>query len=56
MSEFDENNCTRITSNFHGAIKSVTIRDEEIEKLEPYIESEKSTGAIVTTDRGVWID
>ena len=56
MSDLKENNCTRITSNFHGAITSVTIRDDEIEKLEPYIELEKSTGAIVTTERGVWID
>lgn len=56
MNDLAESNCTRVTSNFHGAIKSVTIRDEEIEKLEPYIELEKSTGAIVTTERGVWID
>ena len=56
MIDSKENNCTRVTSNFHGAIKSVTIRDDEIEKLEPYIELEKSTGAIVTTERGVWID
>ena len=56
MSEFDENNCTRITSNLHGAITSVTIRGDEIEKLESYIELEKSTGAIVTVERGVWIN
>ena len=56
MSEFDENNCTRITSNLHGAITSVTKRDDEIEKLESYIELEKSTGAIVTIERGVWIN
>lgn len=49
-------NGTRVTSNFHGAMKSVTIRDDEIEKLEPYVELEESTGAIVTIERGVRIN
>jgi hypothetical protein len=37
-------------------MKSVTIRDDEIEKLEPYVELEESTGAIVTIERGVRIN
>ncbi len=49
-------NGTRVTSYFNGAIKSVTMRDDEIEKLEPYVELEESTGAIVTIERGVWIN
>ena len=52
----DTNNCTRVTSIFYGALTAVTIRDYEIEKLEPYIAEERARGATVTTERGVWIE
>lgn len=56
MTGSTEANCTRVTSRLGGLLTAVTIRDIEIEKLALYIAAEQASGAVVTTERGVWIE
>ncbi|MBS1196498.1 MAG: hypothetical protein H6R18_283 [Proteobacteria bacterium] len=47
--------CTHVTSNLYGSKTHVTFRDHEAEKLADYIAQEEARGALVSTERGVWI-
>ena len=49
-----ETNCTHVMVYLHGR-SGATIRDHEIEKLAGYVAYYRERGAIVTTERGVWI-
>ena len=56
MNDLTETNCTRVTVRQYGSESSVTIRDHEIEKLAIYIAQHEAVDAIITTERGQWIE
>ena len=56
MNDSTETNCTRVTVRQYGSESCVTIRDHEIEKLAIYIAQHEAVDAIITTERGVWIE